>query len=90
MRCLHGRAGVDFFVVDLLVAAAALEQVVERRHDADADGVVVLRDVPAPALLVRRLDDERGPLVPAGVAVGALASRSRWRPCSAPGPTAAA
>src|SRR5262249_59670374 len=38
----------------------------------DADGVVVLRDVPPPALLVRRLDDQRRPLVAARVAVGPL------------------
>ena len=47
---LDRRAALDLLVVGLLVAAAALEQVVERRDDADADDVVVLRDVPEPAL----------------------------------------
>src|SRR5262249_28280424 len=37
--------------------------------------VVVLRDVPEPALLIRRLDDERGALVAAGVAISALPIR---------------
>src|SRR5690606_33469439 len=40
--------------------------------DAAADDVVVQRDVPEPALAVAGLDDERGPLVAAGVAVRAL------------------
>src|SRR5207245_720355 len=63
-------AGLDLFVVRLLVAAPALEQVVEWRYHADADRVIVLRDVPPPALLVRRLDDQRGAFVAARVAVG--------------------
>ena len=54
------------------MAAAALEQVVERRDDADADDVVVQRDVPEPALSIRRLQHHRRALVAAGVAVGAF------------------
>src|SRR5262249_48207438 len=67
--CLH------FLDVRLLVAAAALEQVIEGRHDADADGVVMLGDVPPPALAVGGLDDHRGALVAARVAVSALPVR---------------
>src|SRR5207248_2672666 len=51
------------------------EEVVERGYDADADRVVVLRDVPPPALLVRSLDDESGAFVAACVAIGALPVR---------------
>ena len=67
-----GRAALDFFLVRFFVAAAAFEQIIERRHDAHADGVIVQRNVPPPALFVGRLDDEGGALVAARVAVGAL------------------
>src|SRR5262249_46494354 len=67
---LDGRAGVHLLDVGLLVAAAALEQVIEWGDHADTDDVIVLRDVPEPALFVRGLDHERRPLVPARVTVG--------------------
>ena len=57
------------------VAATPLEQVVERCHDADADDVVVQRDVPEPAVFGRRLQDHRGPLVAPRVAIRALPVR---------------
>src|SRR5262249_25681658 len=44
-----GWAGLHLLVVRLLMAAPAFEQVVKRGHHADADGVVVLWDVPKPA-----------------------------------------
>ena len=73
---LHGRAALDFFLVRLLVPArAVLEQIVERRDDADADDVVVERDVPEPALPVAGLEDHRRAFVAAGVAVGPLPIR---------------
>src|SRR5262249_47607816 len=50
---LHRGRALDFLGEDLLeVLAASLEQVVEGRYDADRDDVVVLRDVPEPALAV--------------------------------------
>src|SRR5690606_22903792 len=70
---LHARTVPDLFEVRPPVVAAALpEQLVRRLHYAAADDVVVQRDVPEPALAGAGLDDERGPLVAAGVAVRAL------------------
>src|SRR5262249_56237219 len=61
---------VAFLGEDLLEdLAASLEQVVEGRYDADRDDVVVLRDVPEPALAVGRLQHHRRALVAPGVAV---------------------
>src|SRR5207248_2179160 len=48
------------------------EEVVVRRHHADTDDVVVQRNVPEPALLAGGGTHERGALVAAGVALGAL------------------
>ena len=48
---LHGGTALDLLVVGpLVVRATPLEQVIERRDDADADRVVVLRDVPEPSV----------------------------------------
>jgi hypothetical protein len=69
---LHRAAIVDFFVIRLFVVLATLEQVVERRHDTDADDVVVKRDVPEPAVLVPGLQHHRRPFIAAGIAIGAL------------------
>src|SRR4029079_7343185 len=66
---LHGRRALDFFRVGLFEPAAVLEQVVERADHADAHDVVVLRDIPEPAALVRRLKDHRRAFVPAAVAI---------------------
>ncbi len=69
---LDGGAGFHLFVVGLLVAASSLEEVVKGRHDADADRVVVLGDIPPPALPVGGLDNKGGALVASAVAIGAL------------------
>src|SRR3989449_1277513 len=57
---LDGGAAVHFFPIRLLVTGAILEQVIERRHDADRHDVVVQGDVPEPAVALRI----RGPLPP--------------------------
>src|SRR5262245_19273996 len=48
---------------------------IERCYHANAHDVVVQRDVPEPSTLVGRLQDERRPLVAAGIAIRALPVR---------------
>src|SRR5262249_37212941 len=48
---LHRRAALHLFIENRLMIAAAFEEVIERGDDADADHVVVLRNVPEPPLL---------------------------------------
>src|SRR6185369_890428 len=60
--------------VDLLVgfSGAVLEEVFVRGDDADADDVVVLGNVPEPAVLALDLNNESGAFVATGIAVGAF------------------
>ena len=69
---LDGGAELHFLAINLLVAAPPLEKIIERPDDAEADDVVVQRDVPEPALLVGRLNDDGRPFIPADVAVRPL------------------
>ena len=71
-RSLTAAAAVDFLLIGLLVILATLEQIVERCHDADADDVVVERDVPEPAVLALGLQHHRRAFVAAAVAIGAF------------------
>ena len=71
---LDAGTALHFLEIDRLVilVAAVLEQIIVIRYDADADGMIVLRDVPEPALFAFRLNNERGALVLARAAFGAL------------------
>src|SRR4029450_5010122 len=72
---LHRRASLHFFAVGLFVVggiAAILEEIVEGCDDADAHHVVVLGDVPEPAVLAGGLQHHGCAFVATRVAVGAF------------------
>ena len=81
---LDTRAALDFLEKDRfhVLVPAVLEQVVEWGHDADADYIVVLRDVPEPARFAFRLDNQRGPFILARVALRRLSNSSTRPPFS--------
>ncbi len=72
MRSLTAGQTIHFLIINLLVAATSIEEVFKGRHHAHADGLVMLRNVPPPALFVRRLNDQRGTAILARSAVGTL------------------
>ncbi len=92
----HRQAGaaLDLLEVDRfqILAGPVEEEVVVGGDDADAEHVVVQRDIPEPAVFALGLHDESRSLIAAGVAVGALPVGpkrrflERWVPLAQPQP----
>ncbi len=88
-RSPGGAAAVDFLIESLRAILPPFEQVVEGRHDSDADDIVMLRNVPEPSLLVRGLQYERGAFIFSRAAPSALPVGPDGAFISAPDPRSA-